>query len=602
MKSLNGTKISHSAWILASLILSGLLGRAGVSVAAEDTWTYKADMPTARGFVSGTVVDGKIYVTGGFPTHSSVTSAVEMYDPAADTWTTMAPMPAGRCAHATCTFDGKIYVFGGTSPDPYSTAKKNVYVYDPQTNIWTQKADMPYANALCGIAVVDDTIYLVGGSLSASSSPVSRLMAYDPATDSWTQKADMSTARGFLSACAVDGKIYAIGGAPQNYQSVCYKNVEVYDPATDTWTRKSDKPTGQAAVATCVVNGRIYAIGGFSPAGISTANEMYDPVTDTWTTQSPMQQKRLMPFVGSIGDKVYVIGGSYPDSQGQPIILSTTEEFDPFPLIVDFNGDGIVDSADMCIIVDYWGTDEPFCDIAPPPFGDGIVDVQDLILLSEHLFEEILPPGCVAYWRLDQKEGNIARNSAGFNDGTCNGDPLWQPTGGKIGGALQFDGINDYIETDFVLSPADGAFSVFAWIKGGMPGQVILSQTDGTGAGQIWLGMDPSDGKLMTGLAPLAGRSPAQPLVSEFVIADDQWHHIGIVVVAYQSMQFRYLYLDGLRVVMDTQSVELPFANGGMYFGADKNLDATSLFSGLIDDVRIYDVALTPEEIETLAQ
>jgi Tol biopolymer transport system component len=60
--------------------------------------------------------------------------------------------------------------------------------------------------------------------------------------------------------------------------------------------------------------------------------------------------------------------------------------------VVDLNGDGIVDAADMCIIVDFWGTDEPFCDIGPMPWGDGIVDVQDLTVLSEHLFEEV-PPG-----------------------------------------------------------------------------------------------------------------------------------------------------------------------------------------------------------------
>ena len=59
--------------------------------------------------------------------------------------------------------------------------------------------------------------------------------------------------------------------------------------------------------------------------------------------------------------------------------------------IVDLNGDGIVNAADMCIIVDNWGTDEPLCDIGPTPFGDGIVDVQDLIVLAEHLFEEYLP-------------------------------------------------------------------------------------------------------------------------------------------------------------------------------------------------------------------
>jgi len=59
--------------------------------------------------------------------------------------------------------------------------------------------------------------------------------------------------------------------------------------------------------------------------------------------------------------------------------------------IVDLNGDGIVDAADMCIVVDNWGTDNPLCDIGPMPWGDGIVDVQDLIVLAEHLFEEIPP-------------------------------------------------------------------------------------------------------------------------------------------------------------------------------------------------------------------
>ena len=63
----------------------------------------------------------------------------------------------------------------------------------------------------------------------------------------------------------------------------------------------------------------------------------------------------------------------------------------PILPIVDLNGDGIVDGADLTIIVDHWGTDEPLCDIGPMPWGDGIVDVQDLIVLAEHLFEEFPP-------------------------------------------------------------------------------------------------------------------------------------------------------------------------------------------------------------------
>jgi hypothetical protein len=59
--------------------------------------------------------------------------------------------------------------------------------------------------------------------------------------------------------------------------------------------------------------------------------------------------------------------------------------------IVDLNGDGIVDAADMCIMVDHWGENYPLCDIGPTPLGDGIVDVEDLIVLAEHLFEQIPP-------------------------------------------------------------------------------------------------------------------------------------------------------------------------------------------------------------------
>jgi len=53
--------------------------------------------------------------------------------------------------------------------------------------------------------------------------------------------------------------------------------------------------------------------------------------------------------------------------------------------VVDFNADGFVDSLDVCMMLDYWHTDEPLYDIAPMPFGDGIVDVKDLVLLAEHL-------------------------------------------------------------------------------------------------------------------------------------------------------------------------------------------------------------------------
>jgi len=294
------------------------------------------------------------------------------------------------------------------------------------------------------------------------------------------------------------------------------------------------------------------------------------------------------PALSGDGKTLYFFSGR-PGGTGAWDLLQA-----PIIPIVDFNRDGVVDNADMCIMVDCWGEDYSLCDIGPMPWGDGIVDVEDLIILAEHLFEDLR---IVAHWKFDETRGSIAYDSIDVNDGICHGGPLWRPDGGKIDGALQFDGIDDYVETPFVRSPADGSLSVFAWIKGAVPGQAIISQIDATrGEGSAWLCTDPSDGRLITRLM----QPPFSPLESESVITDGLWHHVGFV---YDFEGFlRYLYVDGAQVAKDVIPVVPIHSDGGLYIGADKTLEAATFFSGLIDDVRIYNVALTPEEIAALAQ
>jgi hypothetical protein len=226
------------------------------------------------------------------------------------------------------------------------------------------------------------------------------------------------------------------------------------------------------------------------------------------------------------------------------------------------------------------------------PWGDGIVDAQDLIVLAEYLLLEDVH--LIAHWKLEETEGIIAHNSINGNDGTLSGDPLWQPSGGKVGGALEFDGIDDYISTPFILNPGKGSMGVFAWIKGGLPGQVIISQTGDFGG--TWLSIDPAEGKLMIGFSEVYFGA----LVSETVVTSGQWHHVGLVYD--MDKLHRLLYVDGVTVAEDTTFVAGMLSDGGLYIGASKDLDAGTFFSGLIDDVRIYNQALTAEEIAALAQ
>jgi len=430
---------------------------------------------------------------------------------------------------------------------------------------------------------VNGKIYAIGGHLSPGID-FATVEEYDPATDTWIKKADMPTARASLSTSVVNGKIYAIGGGWLDFLST----LEEYDPATDTWTKKADMPTAKKLVSTSAVNGKIYAIGGGTALGetVFSTVEEYDPATDTWTKKADMPTARWFHSTSVVNGKIYAIGGDAIGSRRSA--TSTVEEYDPYPLVVDFNGDGVVDCADICLMVDHWHTDEPLYDIGPRPFGDGIVDVQDLIVLAEHLFEEIHPPELVAYWKLDETEGDIAYDSAygtaGENNAVVFGDAVWQPDGGQVDGALAFDGIDDYLSTPLMLDTKDAVFSVFAWIKGGAPGQVIISQTQG---GVNWLLADPAEGKLMTELQGAARGAAA--LMSNFVITDGPWHRIGLT----WDGSNRILYADDLEVAKDTQA-QFSGSAEGLYIGAGSNLDAGSFFSGLIDDVRIYDRAIVP--------
>jgi hypothetical protein len=563
--------------ILKILMLVVLMVMTSISLAEEDdTWTRKTDMPTRRLGLSSSVVDGKIYaIGGGNSIEGSAFRTVEEYDPVTDTWTTKTDMPTGRIGHAAGVVNGKIYVIGGAIAEMVITP--TVDEYDPAMDTWTTKADMPTARCFLSTSVTHGKIYAIGGEIYPGDFSVPTVEEYDPATDTWIKKADMPTARSMLAASVLDGKIYVIGGVIGGVGGSGTSIVEEYDPVTDTWTGKTDMPTPRKALSASAVAGKIYASGGGSGHSEPfSALEEYDPATDTWTTKADMPIARYCHSTSTVDGRMYVFGGAvqYPPHTS----TSTVEEYDPNPFVADLNGDEMVDFKDLAMLAQYWRQDQS-------PLGNRRLEYEELTLLADCWLTEILPGSLIARWKLDETEGFIAHDSVGDNDGTLIGEPAWRPTDGILNGALELDEIDDFVSTPFSLNPAAGPFSAFAWAKGGGPGQVVISQSGGGGVD--WLLAD-AEGKLMTMLR----RSSFSPtLSSEYVITDDDWHHIGFV----WDGSHRHLYADGTEVAEDTADVGyLRASNGTLYIGAGATLDPGSFFSGLIDDVRIYDRAIVP--------
>jgi N-acetylneuraminic acid mutarotase len=132
-----------------------------------DKWTKKADMPTARAGLTVAAVNGKLYAIGGsLPRWAKgpTLSTVEEYDPETDTWKRKADMPTSRDNLAASVVNGKIYVIGGWNEDYKQCAI--VEEYDPEMDTWRKMPDMPTVRSWPSSSVVDGKIYVMGGQRS----------------------------------------------------------------------------------------------------------------------------------------------------------------------------------------------------------------------------------------------------------------------------------------------------------------------------------------------------------------------------------------------------------------------------------------------------
>ncbi len=238
-------------------------------------------------------------------------------------------------------------------------------------------------------------------------------------------------------------------------------------------------------------------------------------------------------------------------------------------------------------------------DPAADPDGDGFTTGLELALGTDPESNASQPPaiyaGLRAWWKLDEASGSNADDTTGRpQDGTVSG-----AAGGSgiSGGALDFDGIDDgvLVGTSAALL-GSGDFSLAAWVKvdpGSPAGTVIQQREPGaTGyQGEYMLNVNANG----TVNFFVYGTSAFQfDLTTTAAINDGQWRHI----TALRQGSTGKIYIDGVEAASGSGTVQALLSRA-VAIGYDHR-DLNKRFDGGIDDVRIYERALSAGEIDGL--
>ena len=210
----------------------------------------------------------------------------------------------------------------------------------------------------------------------------------------------------------------------------------------------------------------------------------------------------------------------------------------------------------------------------------------------------------VGWWKLDETSGDVAYDSSGNgNDGTLQGDPQWVP--GKLGGALEGDGTDDYIQVPHSdsLNISD-AVTVALWIYGGIPPDQIICKGSGGGAWVASYSIRLDDDSSHVRQLNFRGRvgTNADGLNSSSAIPADEWTHIAITFDAGATGNNQKIYINGQLDIESRSENPLSTNADDLLIGADAYETTRWHWQGMIDDVRVYNVALPEGQIQEVME
>ncbi|MBW8036619.1 MAG: DUF1565 domain-containing protein, partial [Planctomycetes bacterium] len=284
------------------------------------------------------------------------------------------------------------------------------------------------------------------------------------------------------------------------------------------------------------------------------------------------------------GDTVHVAEGTYYENinfGGKNITVTSTDPND-----ADVVANTII--AGLVSVVTFEGGEDPNCTLSG-------------FTITSDTFNPAL--GLVSHWKLDETSGPTASDSSGNGyDGTLENGPEWDYDGGQIEGALLFDGSNDYVDIGTnVITTTE--FTVSGWAERYGPGggdnadNLIFQQRDMGLSSTISLYADKSS--YVTAVIRSDEGGTAEQSITYPMMDYDEWHYYTMTVDANNFI----LYIDGKEVARTSNNQTGDYDTSIDYVQIGRSSYSTSYhgyFNGSIDDVRIYDRALTDNEVYKL--
>jgi len=148
------------------------------------------------------------------------------------TWVSYPPMTVARYRPGSVVMDGKLYVAGGYEPLSHKFLS-SVEVFDDVSQMWYKLPSMSQGRAGLGLAAVEGKLYAVGGWRDHQY--LNSVEMYDPLSRGWEEVASLQEVRGKLSLVSSRGNLYAVGGVSGFRETDRLDSIERYSPVSDSW-------------------------------------------------------------------------------------------------------------------------------------------------------------------------------------------------------------------------------------------------------------------------------------------------------------------------------------------------------------------------------